>query len=219
MVMKLLIMGAPGAGKGSASELVVKETGITHLAMGDLLRYDKAIQEKFGEFINPLVQAGKFVPDDMTIEIIKHKLEELGENTPFLLDGYPRTVYQTEALLKITNLTGIIHVVLDDEQIVSRLSKRRVCECGATYNLDSKPPKVEGICDFDGKQLIHRKDDQPEIIQDRLKTYKEKTGPVLTFLKEKGIPVIELNGNWNIKTESDAVAQKIIDWQKAVSKQ
>lgn len=214
--MKLLIMGAPGAGKGSVSEVLVQKTGITHLAMGDLLRYDKAIQEKFGDIINPLIQAGKFVPDDMTIEIIKHKLNQLGEETSILLDGYPRTIYQTEKLLEITHLTGIIHVVLDDEKIISRLSKRRVCECGATYNLDSKPPKNTGVCDYDGKPLIHRKDDQPEIIKERLVTFREKTEPILALLKEKGISILKVNGGWDIKTESDALIEKIISWQKAV---
>lgn len=219
MVMKLLIMGAPGAGKGSVSELLVQKTGITHIAMGDLLRYDKEIQAKYGKEINPIIQKGQFVPDELTIEIINHKLEQLGDHTSFLLDGYPRTIYQTKAILNITNITGIIHVVLDDEKIIARLSQRRVCACGATYNIKTKPPKVEGICDFDGKPLIHRKDDTPEVLKERLKIYKNKTEPVLALLKEKKIPILAVDGGWDIKTESDALINKIIAWQKAVLEQ
>lgn len=214
--MKLLIMGAPGAGKGTVSELLIKGVHITHLSMGDLLRYDKDVQKKFGEEINPLMQAGKFVPDSLTIEVISHKLKQLGDKTSFLLDGYPRTLYQTEALLKITNLTGIIHVVIDNEKIIERLSNRRVCACGATYNLKTKPPKVEGICDIDGKKLIQRKDDTPEVLKERLAIYEEKTSPVLTFLREKEIPVLDIPGDFDVRTESEDILQKIIDWQKAV---
>ncbi len=214
--MKLLIMGAPGAGKGSASEVLVKKTGIIHLSMGDLLRYDKDVQKEFGTQINPLLKEGKFVSDDLAITIIKHKLHSLGEKASFLLDGFPRTVYQTKKLLGFTTLTGCIQIVLDDKKIIDRLSNRWVCKCGATYNLETKPPKKAGVCDFDGKPLFQRDDDKPEVVRKRLEIYHKKTEPVLAFLKEKNIPFLQIKGDWDVKMESDMLVEKIIAWQKAL---
>ena len=191
--MRLLIMGAPGAGKGTQAALIKEEYNIAHISTGDMFR--KAIMEKtpMGVVAATYIEKGNLVPDDVTIALVRERLQEKDCNNGFLLDGFPRTYEQAVALDKILNdlhikLDAVINISVDDEYLVERITGRRVCEkCGASYHIKAAKPKVDGVCDMCGGKLIQRKDDEEETIKNRLKVYYQKTKPVLDYYLEKGL--------------------------------
>jgi adenylate kinase len=217
MNMKLLVMGAPGAGKGTICELLNQRLHVPHISMGDLLRAHVHKKDELGKQIAPVLAHGDFVPDELTIQIINHRLTQADAKNSFLLDGYPRTLFQAEELSKVTQLTGIILVTLPDEVIIQRLSKRLICPvCNTIYHETSMPPRVAGVCDHDKEKLVHRSDDEPQTIKERLTTYHEKTQPLIDFFKKKDVPFLDIPGDYDVATQSDAILEKIIAWQKAV---
>ena len=191
--MRLLIMGAPGAGKGTQAALIKEEYKIAHISTGDMFR--KAIMDKtpMGVIAATYIEKGNLVPDDVTIALVKERLQEKDCNNGFLLDGFPRTYEQAVALDKILNdlhikLDAVINISVDDAYLVERITGRRVCEkCGASYHIKAAKPKVDGICDMCGGKLIQRKDDEEETIKNRLQVYYQKTKPVLDYYVEQGI--------------------------------
>ena len=191
--MRLLIMGAPGAGKGTQAALIKEEYNIAHISTGDMFR--KAIMEKtpMGVVAATYIEKGNLVPDDVTIALVRERLQEKDCNNGFLLDGFPRTYEQAVALDKILNdlhikLDAVINISVNDEYLVERITGRRVCEkCGASYHIKAAKPKVDGVCDMCGGKLIQRKDDEEETIKNRLKVYYQKTKPVLDYYLEKGL--------------------------------
>ncbi len=214
--MRLLITGPPGSGKGTFAELLCKKTNLHHLSTGDLLREEIKKGGALGKEIKDVIDRGDFVSDDLVNKVVKENITKEEIRKGFLLDGHPRSVMQAEFLTNIEHITGIILITLPDEVIIDRLSKRRICpKCGTTYHLDYNPPKKEGLCNNEEAALIQRDDDKPEVIAHRMKVYKEQTLPVVTYLKKHNIPVIEIQGNYDIKTEGDQLIQKIIDWQEA----
>ena len=189
--MRLLIMGAPGAGKGTQAALIKEEYKIAHISTGDMFR--KAIMDKtpMGVIASSYIDKGNLVPDDVTIALVKERLQEKDCSNGFLLDGFPRTYEQAVALDKILNdlhikLDAVINISVDDEYLVERITGRRVCEkCGASYHIKAAKPKVDGVCDMCGGKLIQRKDDEEETIKNRLQVYYQKTKPVLDYYVEK----------------------------------
>lgn len=187
--MKLILLGAPGAGKGTQAEILSKELGIPTISTGNILR--AAIKEgtPVGLEAKHFMDAGKLVPDEVIIEIINERVAADDCKDGYILDGVPRTIAQAEALEK----AGIVfdHVVsleIPDEDIMDRMSGRRVCEhCGASYHLVAVPPKVEGVCDKCGGKLVRRKDDDPETVMARLEVYHRETEPLKEFYAQRGL--------------------------------
>ncbi len=186
--MKLIFLGAPGAGKGTQAEIIAGKLNIPTISTGNIIREALANGTEMGLKAKAFIEAGKLVPDDVVIGIIKERLAEDDCNGGFILDGFPRTIPQAEAL---DNMGIIIDKVVDidvpDENIVNRMSGRRVCKaCGSSYHIENKKPKVEGVCDNCGGELQIRKDDAPETVLDRLNVYHEQTEPLKDFYAKCG---------------------------------
>ena len=186
--MKLIFLGAPGAGKGTQAEIIAAELKIPTISTGNIIREALANGTEMGLKAKSFIEAGKLVPDDVVIGIIKERLAEDDCNGGFILDGFPRTIPQAEAL---DNMGIIIDKVVDidvpDENIVNRMSGRRVCKaCGSSYHIENKKPKVEGVCDACGGELQIRKDDAPETVLDRLNVYHEQTEPLKDYYAKCG---------------------------------
>jgi len=183
--MKLVFLGAPGAGKGTHSAKVAEKLSIPTISTGNLLR--EAIREgtELGVKAKGYMDAGKLVPDELVVALITEKLKECENGC--ILDGFPRTVAQAQALDKISPIDVALSIEVSDDVIEKRMSGRRVCPvCGATFHVTDNPPKVEGICDVCGKALELRRDDSPEVVRARLKTYHEQTEPLKGYYEKQG---------------------------------
>ena len=186
--MKLIFLGAPGAGKGTQAEIIAAELKIPTISTGNIIREALANGTDMGLKAKAFIEAGKLVPDDVVIGIIKERLAADDCANGFILDGFPRTIPQAEAL---DNMGIIIDKVVDidvpDENIVNRMSGRRVCKaCGSSYHIENKKPKVDGVCDACGGELQIRKDDAPETVLDRLNVYHEQTEPLKDYYAKCG---------------------------------
>lgn len=186
--MKLIFLGAPGAGKGTQAEIIAKQLNIPTISTGNIIREALANGTEMGLKAKSFIEDGKLVPDDVVIGIIKERLAADDCNGGFILDGFPRTIPQAQAL---DNMGIIIDKVVDidvpDENIVNRMSGRRVCKaCGSSYHIENKKPKVEGVCDACGGELQIRKDDAPETVLDRLNVYHEQTEPLKDYYAKCG---------------------------------
>ena len=187
--MKLILLGAPGAGKGTQAEILSKLLGIPTISTGNILRAAIKAETPVGLEAKHFMDAGNLVPDEIIIEIINERVAEDDCKDGYILDGVPRTIAQADALEK----AGIIfdHVVsleISDEVIIQRMSGRRVCEaCGASYHMIALPPKTEGVCDKCGGSLIRRKDDEPETVLARREVYHKKTEPLKAYYAERGL--------------------------------
>lgn len=186
--MKMILLGAPGAGKGTQAEILCDKLGIPTISTGNILRAAVKEGTPMGQKAKSFMDAGALVPDEVVIGILKDRIAEDDCKNGFILDGFPRTVPQAEALETMgVRIDKVIEISVPDEDIKARLGGRRVCEsCGATYHIEFNPPKVEGKCDKCGGNAVQRKDDAPETVIDRLKTYHEATAPLVDFYKGKG---------------------------------
>ncbi len=187
--MNLILLGAPGAGKGTQAEKICEKLSIPAISTGNMLREAMANGTEMGLKAKSFIDAGKLVPDEVVIGIINERLKKEDCRNGFILDGFPRTIPQAEALDEMgVRIDRVIDIEVADEKIASRLSGRRVClKCGATYHTEYKQPKVNGVCDACGEPLVQRKDDMPETVLDRLKTYHEQTEPLKGYYEKKGI--------------------------------
>jgi adenylate kinase len=190
--MKAIIFGPPGSGKGTyASRLQVK-LGTDVIAMGDIFRQIMKEDSELGRKVKGFVERGSLVPDDVAIEVLKHRLAMSSSKKGFILDGFPRTLEQAAALDKITCIDAVILLTVPDRIIVERLSARRICKnCGEVYNVRYLKPKVEGVCDKCGGQLYQRSDDTPKVIRDRIAVYERQTQPILEHYRGKKVPFVE----------------------------
>lgn len=190
--MYIIMLGAPGSGKGTIGNEICNEFGLTHLATGDIFRDEMKRQTELGKKASEYISNGQLVPDEVTVAMVEGKLDQLDG---VLLDGFPRTVAQANALKsylesKGKSITAVVELNVPDEDIVKRTSSRIICsnkECGASYNTVFMPPKVEGICDRCGSPLIKRADDNPETIRKRLDTYHKETEPLINYYKNEGL--------------------------------
>lgn len=203
-------MGPPGAGKGTQGEILEKKLGISTISTGLMLR--TAIKEKteVGMLAEKYINEGKLVPDDVMVKIVKERLAKPDCEKGFILDGFPRTTAQAEALDAAgVEIDKVLLLEVDDSKIVERLSSRRECsKCGAPYNIISKKPAKEGICDSCGGELIQRKDDVPETIQNRLNIYHEQTEPIKEYYEAKGILAVA-RGEEELKDTTANVAKAL----------
>lgn len=201
--LNLILMGLPGAGKGTQAEKIVEKYDIPHISTGDMFRL--AIKEgtELGQKAKSFMDEGALVPDEVTIGIVKERLSKADCKKGFLLDGFPRTLQQAEALDELLNsmnrsLDYVIHVNVEQDELIERLTGRRICPtCGTTYHVSFNPPKEEGICDKDGSTLIQREDDELETVKNRLAVNLEQTQPMLDFYADKG-DLVTIDGSQEI---------------------
>jgi adenylate kinase len=186
--MNLILLGAPGAGKGTQAEIVCEKLSIPTISTGNIIREALKNGTQLGLKAKSFMDEGKLVPDSVVIDIIKERLSQDDCKNGFVLDGFPRTVPQAEALNKMgVVIDKVIDIEVSDEKIIKRLSGRRVCEnCGASYHIDYKPTKVEGVCDKCGGKPVIRKDDHPDTIKERLKVYHDQTEPLKGYYEKTG---------------------------------
>ena len=187
--MKIILLGAPGAGKGTQAEKISEALHIPQISTGNIIREALKSGSEVGLKAKSFIESGKLVPDEVVIDIIKERIAKDDCKDGFILDGFPRTIAQAEALDNMgVSIDRVLDINVADDVIASRLSGRRVCEaCGSSYHLVSKKPAVEGVCDKCGGTLIQRKDDHPDTVADRLKVYHEQTEPLKAYYEKKGL--------------------------------
>ena len=191
--MKIIMLGAPGAGKGTQAKMIADKYGVPHISTGDIFRANINNCTELGMEAKKYMDQGLLVPDELTVRILLDRVAQDDCKNGYVLDGFPRTIPQAEVLdSELTKLGDhidyAINVDVPDENIVKRMSGRRAClTCGATYHIEHVPPKKEGICDVCGSELVLRDDDKPETVKNRLNVYHEQTQPLIDFYTEKGV--------------------------------
>lgn len=195
--MKLILLGPPGAGKGTQCKRIIDRYGMTHLSSGDILRAERAAGSELGRKAQAYMDAGALAPDDLIIAMMIGAIKKAGGG--YVLDGFPRTVAQAEALDAALarageRIDGIVNLVIDDEIIMRRLTGRRSCpKCGAVYHVENLKPKVKGVCDKDGAKLVQRDDDKTDVVAHRLKTYHKQTAAVVGYYEGAGKEIITID--------------------------
>lgn len=201
--MNIILMGLPGAGKGTQASQIIKKYPIPHISTGDMFRLAIKNGTELGNEAKSYMDRGELVPDEVTVGIVKERLSQSDAKDGFLLDGFPRTVEQAEALNNImeeldTKIDKTINVEVPEEELMNRLTGRRICEvCGTTYHLVFNPPKQEGVCDLDGGKLYQREDDNPETVANRLEVNIKQTAPLLDFYENQGV-LVNVDGSRDI---------------------
>ncbi|MCI1859292.1 MAG: adenylate kinase [Sporolactobacillus sp.] len=191
--MNLILMGLPGAGKGTQAEKIVTRYGYPHISTGDMFRQAIKSGTELGKRAKSFMDKGDLVPDEVTVGIVRERLGRNDCGNGFLLDGFPRTVQQARALDEIMDeqggrIDGVLYIRVDPEKLTTRLSGRRVCaNCGATYHLIFNPPKEENICDKCGSKLTQRADDREDTVKERLRVNRKQQQPLIDFYREKGV--------------------------------
>ncbi|HPG42439.1 MAG TPA: adenylate kinase [Acholeplasmataceae bacterium] len=212
--MRIILMGPPGVGKGTEAELLVKHYDIPHISTGNIFRELYKDKTQVGKIAKEYIDRGELVPDDITNEIVRHRLLMKDCKKGFLFDGYPRNIEQAKAFDALLveqgwKLDAVINIAAPDHVIVDRIAGRRVCStCGAVYHITNKKPKVEGICDVDGGKLIQRADDMEETVKRRLRIYYNQTEPVIGYYKAKG-SIVEIDGTQTIEY-TDTTIKKVL---------
>ena len=192
-IMKIIMLGAPGAGKGTQAKRIAAKYDIPHISTGDIFRANIKNNTELGQKAKTFMDKGELVPDELVVDLIMDRFKEADCVNGYVLDGFPRTIPQAEALDKALSANGeavdfAINVEVPDENIINRMSGRRACVgCGATYHIVYNPTKVEGVCDACGEKLILRDDDQPETVKNRLSVYHEQTQPLIEYYSKKDV--------------------------------
>ena len=210
--MNIIMLGAPGAGKGTISSRLKEIYNLPHIATGDIFRENIKNETELGKKAKDFIDKGKLVPDDITINMMIDRISKDDCKNGYILDGFPRTLAQADGLDKqLKNINSKIDLALlveaDEETLIKRLSGRRVCEkCGATYHIEHLKPKTDGVCDVCGGKLIIRKDDTEEVIKDRLKTYHEQTEPLIEYYTKQNL-VKTVNGFDDINVSLQKISE------------
>lgn len=191
--MKLVLLGPPGAGKGTQATGIAEKYSIPHISTGDIFRFNIKNETELGKEVKGYLDRGELVPDALTVRIVNDRLTQADCENGFLLDGFPRTIAQAEALDEsLANnteaLDAVINIDVEKDVLISRLSGRRVCkDCGQTYHAVNHPPKVEGVCDVCGGPVIHRADDSEETVRNRIAVYEDQTAPLIAYYEKKDL--------------------------------
>jgi adenylate kinase len=207
--MNLIIMGVPGAGKGTQAELIAARENIPAISTGQILRDAMKAGTELGNVAKSYVESGGLVPDEIVIGIVRDYLVSDACKNGFILDGFPRSIAQAKALEDMgVKIDAVLSIEVDDARIVKRMSGRRVCECGASYHVDYNPPAVADVCDKCGKALYIRKDDKAETVINRLETYHSQTEPLLDFYRERGL-LVAVEGQEKVEDTTELVREAL----------
>jgi len=208
--MRIVMLGPPGAGKGTYASRLTKRLGIPHISTGDMVREEIKKQTDLGKKIKEYSDRGALVPDEIIIKLLAERIRKPDCSGGFILDGFPRTIRQAEALENIAKIDLVINLNVPDEIIITRLSNRLICrECGAIYNLLTLKPKKDRICDKCGGTLYQREDDKPEVIKERLNIYRRQTEPLIEYYTKKGL-LRNISCN-DLMTPPEVMVEKIIE--------
>ncbi|MBE0701011.1 MAG: adenylate kinase [Acholeplasmataceae bacterium] len=208
--MRIIIMGPPGVGKGTEAELLIKHYQIPHISTGNIFRELFKENSTIGKIAKEYIDRGELVPDDITNEIVRHRLTKPDVQQGFLFDGYPRNIEQAKAFDQVLELNewkldAVINITAESNLIIKRISGRRVCAvCGAIYHITNKKPKIEGICDHDGSKLVQRDDDMEKTVRRRLKIYNEQTAPVIGYYQHLDV-LFHVDGSRTIEDTNNDV--------------
>lgn len=208
--MNIMLLGAPGAGKGTQSKFLIEKYGIPQISTGDILRAAVKEGTELGVKAKECMESGALVSDEIILGIMKERLAAADCQNGFILDGFPRTIAQAEGLEVMLNgmnkkLESVVAFAVEDKELIERLTGRRVCQaCGASFHVAFNKPKAEGKCDYCGAELIQRKDDNVETVTNRLEVYKNQTAPLIDFYKERGV-YFEVDGTSDIESINKAV--------------
>lgn len=195
-----VFLGPPGAGKGTQAKVVARKLGVPQISSGDIFRENLRNQTELGIEANKFIKVGELVPDDITIEMIKQRISRTDCDSGAILDGFPRTPAQAKAFDQMLLETGckinqVPYIAVQEEELIERLSGRLTCRAeGHVFHKKYNPPKVPGVCDFDGSELYQREDDQPETVKNRIQVYQAQTRPLVDYYRERGI-LVEIDGN------------------------
>ena len=186
--MNLILLGPPGAGKGTMASGIKERYSIPHISTGDIFRTAIKNQTEIGKQVQAIIAEGSLVPDELTVALVEERIQQDDAKDGFILDGFPRTIPQAEAFERISKIDTVLDFAIPHEKVIKRLTGRRICRtCGEIYHVETKQPKVEGICDLDGGELYIRPDDMEDSIRHRLEVYDAQTAPLIAFYKEKGL--------------------------------
>lgn len=212
IILKIIMLGAPGAGKGTQAKKIAAKYSIPHISTGDIFRANIKNNTELGQKAKTYMDKGELVPDELVVDLIMDRFKEPDCANGYVLDGFPRTIPQAEALDKALNAQNesvdyAINVEVPDENIINRMSGRRTCVgCGATYHIQFNPTKVEGVCDVCGEKLILRDDDKPETVKNRLSVYHEQTQPLIDYYAKKSI-LAEVDGTKDMEDVFNAIVE------------
>lgn len=218
--MRIVLLGAPGAGKGTQCKRIVERYGLVHLSSGDILRAERAAGSELGGNAREFMDSGALVPDELIVEMMAAAIDKAPENG-FVLDGFPRTVNQAAALDKYMagdgrKIDAVLNLVVDDEVVAARMTGRRSCpKCGAVYHIENLKPKVNGVCDSDGTELVQRPDDTLEVVRRRLETYHHQTEPVVDYYRSSST-VYDMDANEDVEKVSSLIFEKLGAFAPAV---
>ena len=204
--MNLILLGAPGAGKGTLASYLIEKIGIPSISTGNILREAIKNNTPLGQQAKDYMDAGQLVPDDLVINLLEERIAKRDCRSGFILDGFPRTIPQAEALDKVAKIDCAMLIDVPYEMIEKRMTGRRVClRCGATYHVEANPPRIAGVCDICGDKLVIRSDDQPEVVKRRHETYRAQTEPLVDYYEKQG-KLTRIDGTQGIReTEKLAV--------------
>ncbi len=217
--MRIVLLGAPGAGKGTQCKRIVERYNLLHLSSGDILRKERAEGSELGKQAQGYMDQGALVPDELIVEMMAKAIDD-APDSGYVLDGFPRTVNQAAELdkalkAKDQSIDAVVNLVIDDGVITRRLTGRRSCpQCGAVYHIENMPPKVDNKCDKDGAELVHRSDDTVEVVQNRLKTYHDQTKPVIGYY-QKTSSVFDVDADKAVDQVSNLIFDKLDSLAKA----
>lgn len=213
-MLRAVLLGPPGAGKGTQAVRLVEKYEIPHISTGDIFRKNIKEGTELGKKAQEYINAGALVPDELVVDLVKDRLQQDDCKNGFLLDGFPRTIFQAEKLDEFLSESNqkmdiVINLKVEKEALIKRLTGRRVCkDCGASYHIVNIPPKKEGVCDICGGELIQRKDDNIETVENRINVYEEQTAPLIGYYKEAG-SLVDFNGEASLDEVFDAIVQAI----------
>lgn len=212
--MYLVLLGPPGSGKGTQAERLKEQLGLLHVASGDLFRENIGNETELGLLAKEYINRGQLVPDDVTIVMMRERLQQLNGDDGVILDGFPRTQPQAQALDRMLadrgrQLNGVLYIAVPDEELVRRLSGRWICrQCQTSYHTIFSPPAKEGMCNACGGELYQRDDDKPETVRARLKVYHQQTSPLIDYYRQAGL-LVEVDGAGDIETVSTALLEAV----------
>jgi adenylate kinase len=212
--MRIVLLGPPGSGKGTQASALERKWGVAHISSGDLLRGHVKAGSELGRRAQPFMDRGDLVPDELILDMMEQRLSEPDAERGFALDGFPRTVAQAEALERRLagrgqSLEAVIFLQVPEEELLRRLGGRRVCpQCHAIYQLETMPPKVEGVCDRCGAALVQRQDEQVEVVRNRLRVYADQTEPLLAYYRGQGL-LHEIDGTIGVENVMGEIARLV----------